>query len=216
MRIAREGYPFIIGSLVPGALLVGLYPVHNITAVFIIGLIVLLFGLCCLGFFRNPSRKIPPGENILVAPADGKVLQVLEVEDDFVGKGWRIDIFLSVFDVHVNRIPASGKVEFVKYRPGKFFSAFKDKASSDNERNDIGIAGERGRLRVAQIAGSVARRIVCPLEVEDGVEKGQLCGMIRFGSRTELTFPGNYRPTVKPGKHVRGGETIMGELREDA
>jgi phosphatidylserine decarboxylase len=216
MSIAREGYPFILGSLVPGLILVGLYPVHELKLAFIVGLVLIIFGLACMGFFRNPRRAVPTDEKFLVSPADGKVLQVVEVDDDYVGKGYRIDIFLSVFDVHVNRTPSSGTVEFVKYRAGKFFSAFKDKASEDNERNDVGIAGRFGRLRVAQIAGSIARRIVCQIRETDQVSTGQVFGMIRFGSRTELTFSKNYRPRVSPGQRVKGGETIMAEVVTDA
>lgn len=216
MRIAAEGYPFIVGALVPGVLLTGLYPLHGVTAILVVGLVLTAFGLACMGFFRNPQRRIPPEDTVLVSPADGKVLQVLEVEDGFVGPGYRIDIFLSVLDVHVNRVPSSGKIEFIKYRSGRFFSAFKDKASDDNERNDLGITGKWGNLRVAQIAGSVARRIVCHVREADDVETGQLFGMIRFGSRAELTFPKNYRPCVSPGQHVRGGETVVGELISDA
>jgi phosphatidylserine decarboxylase len=216
MRIASEGYPFIVGSLVPGVLLAALYPIHELFAGFVIGLVLIAFGLACMGFFRNPRRQIPEKETVLVSPADGKVLQVLEVEDEFVGPAYRIDIFLSVLDVHVNRVPSSGTIEFVKYRSGRFFSAFKDKASEDNERNDIGIAGKWGKLRVAQIAGSVARRIVCHVREADDVRAGQLFGMIRFGSRAELTFPRNFKSCVSPGQHVKGGETIVGELISDA
>lgn len=176
-------------------------------------MILLLLGLFCLAFFRSPRRTIPTEDGILVSPADGKVLRVVEIDDEFVGRGHRVDIFLSVFDVHLNRIPASGEIKFVKYRPGKFFSAFKDKASEDNERTDIGIAGENGNLRVAQIAGSIARRIVCKIKANDAVGTGQLYGLIRFGSRTELSFPDNYTPCVKPGQHVKGGVTIVGRLR---
>ena len=216
MRIAREGYPFIIGTLVPGVLLTALYPIHHLSSVFIVGILLMVFGLACMGFFRNPVRNIPAADKILLSPADGKVLQVVEVDDEYVGPGFRVDIFLSVLDVHVNRIPTSGRIDFVKYRAGKFFSAFKDKASEDNERTDIGINGTWGKFKVAQIAGSIARRIVCHLREADEVEAGQLYGMIRFGSRTELTFSKRYRPCVKPGQRVRGGETIVGELEADA
>lgn len=216
MRIAKEGYPFIVGSLVPGVLLTFLYPVHEMTPLLVMGLVLLLFGCCCLAFFRNPNRIIPSNDTVLVSPADGKVLRINEVDDEYVGPGFRVDIFLSVLDVHLNRIPYSGKVEFVKYREGKFFSAFKDKASKDNERNDIGILGKWGKIRVAQIAGLIARRIVCHVREADEVATGQLYGMIRFGSRTELTFPKNYVPSVKPGQHVKGGVTIIGKLVTDA
>jgi len=169
-----------------------------------------------MAFFRNPDRKIPLDDKILLSPADGKVLQVVEVDDEYVGPGFRIDIFLSVLDVHVNRIPTAGRIDFVKYRAGKFFSAFKDKASEDNERTDIGISGSGGKFKVAQIAGSIARRIVCHIRESDEVVAGQLYGMIRFGSRTELTFSKKYRPCVKPGQRVKGGETIVGELTANA
>ncbi|MCP4569814.1 MAG: phosphatidylserine decarboxylase family protein [FCB group bacterium] len=216
MKIAVEGYPFIIGSLIPGAALAGLYPVHGWLSLLIIGLVLLSLGLFCTAFFRNPERAVPTGDDVLVSPADGKIVQVLEINDDFVGEAYRVDIFLSVFDVHLNRIPTTGKIEFVNYRPGKFISAFKDKASTDNERTDIGISVSRGRLRVAQIAGLIARRIVCRVKKNDTVTKGQLYGLIRFGSRTEISFPRCYRPCVEPGQRVKGGETIVGRLAESA
>jgi phosphatidylserine decarboxylase len=216
MTVAREGYPFIIGSLVPGLLLAALYPVHGMAALLVIGLLLTLFGLICVVFFRNPARTIPADDTVLVAPADGRVLAVRDVDDEYVGPACRIDIFLSVYDVHLNRMPAAGTVEFVHYRAGKFFSAFKDKASLGNERNDIGIAGRWGKLRVAQIAGWIARRIICRVQAADQVQAGQVCGMIRFGSRTEITFSKRYAPSVVPGQRVRGGETIVGKLIEHA
>ena len=216
MKIASEGYPFIIGSLIPGMILTGFQGYHQSWFLTIPGIGLLLFGIFCLLFFRSPRRVIPDEDGILVSPADGKVLHVIEIDDEFVGRGHRVDIFLSVLDVHLNRIPASGEIKFVKYRPGKFFSAFRDKASEDNERTDIGIAGENGNFRVVQIAGSIARRIVCRIKENDSVDTGQLYGLIRFGSRTELSFPGNYTPCVKPGQHVKGGVTIVGRLGHNA
>lgn len=216
MTIVREGYPFIIGTLVPGVLLAALYPSHGQAVLLIVGLVLGLLGLFCLAFFRNPRRQIPNDETVLVSPADGKVIDILEIEDDYVGRGTRVDIFLTVFNVHLNRIPAAGTIEFVNYRPGRFASAFKDKASEDNERTDIGISGKWGCLRVAQIAGLIARRIVCRVRENDRVEAGQLYGMIRFGSRTELTFPPAFTPCVKRGQWVKGGETIIGRLAENA
>ncbi len=212
MTIVKEGFPFIIGALVPGLILTGLYPVHNMQLLFIPGIILILLGIFCIAFFRNPNRVIPEDDNVLISPADGKVIYVLEVEDDYVGPAIRVDIFLSVFDVHLNRIPTGGTIDFMKYRPGKFFSAFKDKAHEDNERTDIGISSEKGRFRIAQIAGLIARRIVCNVKETDSVDKGQLYGIIRFGSRTELTFPRNFQPCVKVGDRVKGGESIIGKL----
>lgn len=213
MTIAREGFPFIIGTLVPGAILAGLYSSHGSATLLIIGIVLMLLGLFCLAFFRNPRRDIQGDDSVLVSPADGKVVVVREVDDEFVGPALKVDIFLSVFDVHLNRIPVKGKIEFVDYRPGKFLSAFKDKASEDNERTDIGIVGGAGKFRVAQIAGLIARRIVCNVKRNDSVDKGQLYGMIRFGSRTEITFPRSFEPCVKVGDRVRGGASIVAKSR---
>lgn len=216
MSIASDGYPFIAGALIPGVLLAGSYPWHHSTVLLVVGLIFILLGLACMGFFRNPRRIVPDDDTVLVSPADGRVLRVVEQDDEFVGRSRRVDIFLSVFDVHINRMPAGGTVSFVRHRPGRFFSAFKDKASVDNERVDVGLTGPHGNLRVAQIAGIIARRVVCRATERDIVRAGQVFGMIRFGSRTELTFPLAYIPCVKPGDRVKGGVTILGKLSHDA
>lgn len=216
MRIAAEGYPFIAGALIPGAILAGLYPVHHWVVLLVIGVILILLGLACACFFRHPHRVPPNDEAVLVSPADGRVLQVIELDDEFVGRSRRVDIFLSVLNVHINRMPASGTVAFVHRRPGRFFSAFKDKASEENERVDVGIAGARGNIRVAQIAGIIARRIVCRTAERDTVRLGQVYGLIRFGSRTEITFPVSYTPCVKAGDRVKAGETIVGKLADHA
>ncbi len=216
MSIAREGYPFILSASIIGVTLAVIFGLWLWTPPLIAAVVFLLFAAACAGFFRNPARTIPGDESVLVSPADGKVLQVLEIDDEYVGPAYRIDIFLSVFDVHINRTPAAGTVDFIAYRPGRFVSAFKDKASDQNERNDVGISGKWGRMRVAQIAGSVARRIVCHVREHEPVSAGQVFGMIRFGSRTELTFPRTYTPCVKAGQHVKGGETVMGKLTRDA
>ncbi|MEE9442422.1 MAG: phosphatidylserine decarboxylase family protein [candidate division Zixibacteria bacterium] len=212
MTIARDGLPIIFGTLVPGIIILALYSSYPHWWFMLIGIVVSIFGLFCVAFFRNPKRKIPDDSSSIVSPADGKVIKILEVDDEYVGTAYRVDIFLSIFDVHLNRIPFKGRVDFVNYRPGKFISAFKDKASEDNERTDIGIESNRGKFRVAQIAGLIARRIVCRLKKNDAVNIGQLFGMIRFGSRTEITFPKTFSPVVKVGQHVKGGETIVGRI----
>jgi phosphatidylserine decarboxylase len=212
MTIARDGLPFIFGTLIPGIIILSLYSTYPRWWFMTIGIVVSLFGLFCVAFFRNPNRNIPKDDSLIVSPADGKVIKILEVEDEYVGTAYRVDIFLSVFDVHLNRIPFRGRIDFVNYRPGKFISAFKDKASEDNERTDIGIESDRGKFRVAQIAGLIARRIVCRVKENDPVNIGQLYGLIRFGSRTEITFPKAFTPDIVVGQHVKGGETVIGRI----
>lgn len=210
MTIEREGYPFIFGLIIPGLVLVTLFVIYGWLISLIAGIILVVLGLFCAAFFRNPYRDIPVEKGVLVSPADGRVIQVIDTDDDIVGQARRVDIFLSVFDVHVNRVPIEGQVYEVSYRPGKFLSAFKAKASIENERNDIIIDIGTGHIRVAQIAGLIARRIICYLNPGDTVRRGQLYGMIRFGSRTEITMPRDFAPCVKPGDHVKGGSTIIG------
>jgi phosphatidylserine decarboxylase len=216
MTIVRDGIPVIIAFLVPGILLAALAPIHGISTLTVIGVILILLGLFCSAFFRNPKRVIPDDPNVIVSPADGKVVKVVTVEDDFVGPGKRIDIFLSIFDVHLNRTPCAGRVEFTTYKQGKFASAFTDKASTDNERAEVGIDGDLGRMRIAQIAGLIARRIVCKLQKAEEVDKGQIFGMIRFGSRTELTFADSIEVAVDIGQKVKGGITVVGRKRAGA
>jgi phosphatidylserine decarboxylase len=216
MSIAREGYPFILSASIFGVTSIGIFALWLWTPSLIAALVLLLFAMACAGFFRNPERCIPTDDSVIVSPADGKVLQIREVDDEYVGPAFRVDIFLSIFDVHINRAPASGTVDIITYRSGRFISAFKDKASDQNERNDVCLSGKWGRMRVAQIAGSVARRIVCRAREQESLSMGQIFGMIRFGSRTELTFPRVFTPCVKEGQHVRGGETVIGKLTNDA
>lgn len=216
MTVAREGFPFIFGSLLPGMGLITFYTINHSSVMLGLGLFLISISLFCTAFFRNPNRDIPTDDRFLLSPADGKVIGINRVEDEYVGAAIKVDIFLSVFDVHLNRIPTTGQVDFVRYRPGKFISAFKDKASTDNERTDIGISGSWCKVRVTQIAGLIARRIVCRLSDNDTVKLGQLFGLIRFGSRTELTFPENCEVCVKVGDRVKGGETILGKRVDDA
>lgn len=182
--------------------------------------------LFVLWFFRNPRRVPPPGEHRLVAPADGTVWDIEEVHEPTVigGPARRIGIFLSVFDVHVNRAPCAGTVVYAHYRPGRFLDVRHPDAPDANEANTLGIACDRAvgrdlRIVVRQIAGLIARRIVCTHGVGDRLARGELFGMIRFGSRTELYVPLDRPHTVlvKPGDRVRAGETVLIELPpEDA
>ena len=166
-------------------------------------------------FFRNPERNIPEDEKAVISPADGKILNVEEVTEDTILKGRfkKISIFMSVFDVHVNRIPYSGRVDSIVYRKGKFFSANLDKASSLNEGNSILVKTDDGQeILTVQIAGLIARRIVCWIKEGMKVTKGQRFGLIRFGSRLEVFLPLDSTISVKVGDRVRGGETPIGYL----
>jgi phosphatidylserine decarboxylase len=178
----------------------------------------LLFVLFCLYFFRDPER-VPPGRpGALLAPADGRVVSVAPVAPPAeLGLGpeprWRVGIFLSVLDVHVNRVPADGTVTRIAYRHGAFVNAALDKASEDNERNAIAIRLSDGReIAVVQIAGLIARRIVCDVREGDAVQAGARFGIIRFGSRTDLYLPDGVRPLVAEGQTMIGGETVVAEM----
>lgn len=170
------------------------------------------FFLFSLWFFRDPNRLIPDDPNAIVCPADGKVISIQEVEDAFVGKCTRIAIFMSVVSVHVNRVPINGVVKNIEYIHGKFLSAFKPETSLENERNAISIENERLRIKVVQIAGIVARRIISYVIVGDELKRGERFGMIQFGSRVELFVPPIVRICVRPGEKVTSGETIIGEI----
>ena len=167
--------------------------------------------LAFLGFFRDPERRAPDVPGAVVAPADGKVMEVADVDDAWVGSAVRLSIFLSPLDVHVNRAPVAASVAGVEYRAGKFLAAYKPEASDVNERCTLELAGQ-AHVTVRQIAGVLARRIVCRVRIGDRVERGERYGLIRFGSRTDLFVPRASEIRVKVGDRVRGGETIMALL----
>lgn len=171
---------------------------------------ILLAGLAAfiLFFFRDPERTIPDMPGAIVSPADGRVLSVDEVEWEGTSRT-RISIFLSVFNVHVNRVPIAGKIVKAEYRRGRFHIASRSVASSENEQNEITVEGERTTVVFRQIAGLIARRIEFWCEVGDEMARGQRVGMIRFGSRTEILFDPAYRARVRPGETVYGGSTVL-------
>jgi phosphatidylserine decarboxylase len=168
-----------------------------------------VFTVFTIYFFRDPERVFPEGDDLFVSPADGRVLRIIRVPE-----GIRVDVFMSVFNVHVNRIPCSGRVERITYYPGRFFSAFRDKASDENERLVIEIAHGEKRVIVKQIAGLIARRIVCHLKEGDVVHTGERFGMIKFGSRVDLTLPADTQIKVRVGDRVKAGQTVMGVMRD--
>jgi phosphatidylserine decarboxylase len=172
-----------------------------------------LFLIFALYFFRDPERTTPPKRNIVVAPADGSVILVKEIYGDkyINGKAIQVSIFMSPLNVHVNRIPISGKVEYLKYIPGRYFAAFEDKASENNERCEFGILSNFGRVFFTQVAGFIARRIVYEIKEGDSVSAGERFGMIKFGSRSDVVVPAEWLVKVKKEDHVTAGETILFE-----
>ena len=207
--VVREGYVFILAALVLGTIL-GL-AVHPYLAV---PFVVIAFYYAYI--FRNPKRKIPADPLAIVSPADGTVQEVVSLEDDDFLKQRckKVVIFLSVFDVHVNRSPIEGEIKIQKYVCGRFKPAYKDSVGFENERHMIGIENPRLRVTVTQIAGILARRIVSWVTLDDVLEKGELYGLIRFGSCTELVVPAEVEIFVKKGDKVVGGETVIGRLSE--
>jgi phosphatidylserine decarboxylase len=208
--IHREGWPFIaIAVAINAALVWGLGWW---------GLIVLPLTLWVIAFFRDPERRPPPGEGLIVSPADGVLLPVVtaappaELGLPAVPRT-RLSIFMNVFDIHVNRIPENGSVEGLAYRPGKFFNASFDKASEHNERMAIRLRLVGGaELVVVQIAGLVARRIFCSLTDRQTVSRGERFGLIRFGSRLDVYLPEGASVSVQQGQRVRAGETVLAAL----
>ncbi len=169
----------------------------------------------CVWFFRDPDRMTPAGEGLVVAPADGKVIFCGREEDSPYTEGpcRRLSIFMSVFNVHVNRIPCDGTVTAVDYHPGKYFSANLDKAAEENEKNAVFIETPEGRrVCVVQIAGLIARRIVCRVQAGDEVRRGRRFGMICFGSRLDLYLPESAELQATVGQKVKAGTTIVGKL----
>jgi len=206
--VALEGWPFIIPLTLVTVLLFAFGWRNTATVALVLTLFVLYF-------FRDPERRVPEGDDVVVSPADGKVIVVKDVfEADYLKeKVTQISIFLSVFNVHVNRSPFSGTVETVKYNPGKFHVASVDKASLDNEQTAMVIGNGKNRILVKQIAGLIARRIVCYAKPGDTIKTGERYGLIRFGSRVDLFLPKTADLKVKVGDRIKGARDIIGVLK---
>jgi phosphatidylserine decarboxylase len=170
--------------------------------------ILIFLGLFVFYFFRNPERKIPIELGAVVSPADGHVVEIVE-EPLEARRGRRISIFLSIWDVHIQRAPVAGRVESVVYRPGRFYAALRSRASTENEQNVIQIKTPRGRLVFKQIAGAIARRVICWKREGESVALGERVGMIRFGSRVDIWLPEEAQITAGRGQKVKGGESIL-------
>jgi len=208
--ILKDAYPYIIACIALAGLLGTLSSIYWIIP-------PLVLALYFAYFFRNPERNIPMEDDILVAPADGKVMDVVDIEyDDFVkAPCTKVIIFLSVFDVHINRSPMNGIIKCQQYFCGRFKPAFKDSVGCENERHLIGIENNCLRITVTQIAGILARRIVSWVTLDDKLEKGERYGLIKFASCTEVVMPKTVNVLVKKGDRVRGGETIIGRINSD-
>lgn len=202
--IVRDGWVYLI---VLGIITAGVFLWQPLAA--IIPLTLFLF----VGFFfRNPGRTIPTQEGLVVSPADGVVMSVDRVFEDryLQGEAIRVSIFLNVFNVHVNRAPIAGTVEFQHYQPGKFLPAYKAEAAQINERNLVGIQQGERRILTSQIAGIIARRVVSWVKPGDFLKQGERFGLIKFGSCTELYLPEGIQIKVQQGDRVKGGETVIG------
>ncbi len=206
MRIAPEGWPFILVAAVVAAVL-WYFRLWIPLAVWVPLL------LWVVAFFRDPVRDGPRGEQLVIAPADGKVVSVISLEEPVFLKGpsTRVSIFMNVFNVHVNRYPAAGVVDHRAYHAGRFLNAATEKASRENEQAEVGLTTSRGPILVRQIAGLVARRIVTDHDPGAAVRQGQRLGLIRFGSRVDLFLPPEVRVTVQVGDRTRAGLTVVGE-----
>jgi len=199
--MVKDGYKFAAPPLLVG-----------IAAVLLhwhwIGGVLIFLGLFVMFFFRDPERTPPADPDTIVSPADGRIMVV--VEESHAGQpGRRISVFLSIFDVHVNRSPVAGRITAIKYRTGKFYAAMRGRASAENEQNAFFVQSDRGKVVFTQIAGWVARRIICWKSAGDSVMRGERVGMIRFGSRMDIWLPEGTEILVRHGQHVAGGTSVL-------
>jgi phosphatidylserine decarboxylase len=199
--MVKEGYKFAAAPLALGAIAL----VLNWSAA---GGIFIFLAAFVLYFFRDPERFVPADPAAVVSPADGRVLEVVDEPLDS-RPGRRVSIFLSIWDVHVNRAPLAGRIAKVEYRPGRFYAALRARASAENEQNVIHLETQRGAIVFKQIAGWIARRVLCWKSEGEAVALGERVGMIRFGSRVDLWLPAEAEIRVRPGEHVKGGSSIL-------
>jgi phosphatidylserine decarboxylase len=214
--LTKYGYTTIgISALISFLLIVVSFFIQNVYGKYTLVALALFVLIFTLNFFRDPDRTTPIKDNIIVAPADGKILIIKDVvEKRYLNEeAVQISIFMSPLNVHVNRIPIDGKVEYLKYIEGEYLVAYHDKADERNERSEIGIQSKFGKVLFTQVAGMVARRIVYDLSLEDSVKMGERFGMIRFGSRVDVIVPKKWELKVKEGDITTAGETILFEIK---
>jgi phosphatidylserine decarboxylase len=220
--IRKEGRLYIIATLVAATLLSGSSIIYPFLTLRIFALVSWVLFLLVINFFRDPERKTPVDAANIISPADGKIIDIRKVtEEDFLHREvTRVSIFMSVFDVHVNRAPVKGVVDYVYYNKGAYLPAYREKASLDNEQMTIGFTRsykengqEEFKVMIRLIAGLIARRILVWKGLHDEVKQGERIGMIKFGSRVEVYFPQEVELCVKEGNRVKAGETIIGKIK---
>ncbi|MCK5076118.1 MAG: phosphatidylserine decarboxylase family protein [Calditrichia bacterium] len=214
MKITPYGYNLIIAGFLFFIIFLALTMYFKLPVFKVFTIVFGIVAVFNLYFFRDPERRVTSDANTIFSPADGKVVLIKEVleQEFFKGPALQISIFLSVFNVHVNRIPISGKVEYFKYKEGKFLAAFKHEASDSNEQTMIGISGNKGKVLFKQIAGIIARRIICTVKEGDEATQGDRMGMIKYGSRVDVFLPVSCKVFVKNGDVVKGGLSVLGEF----
>jgi phosphatidylserine decarboxylase len=214
VNFAREGIPFILIALALAAAGYTAALLRRSWTLWLMAFVLTLLVLWVAYFFRDPERTGPRGEQLVISPADGRVIDIREVDEPtFIhGRAIKISVFMNVFNVHVNRYPVSGRVEYVHYSPGKFLNAAVDKASLENEQMSVGVQGVKHKVLFRQIAGLVARRIVTYSRVGDDADQGERMGLIRFGSRVDVFVPVGSTVKVQLGETPVAGTTVLAEL----
>ena len=214
MNFAREGYPFIGIATLLAVAAFGLALARRSWSLWLLAIVITLLALWVAYFFRDPERSGERGAHLVVAPADGKLIMITEVDEPaFIGgRATRLSIFMNVFNVHVNRYPIDGKVAYVHYNKGKFLNAAAEKSSLENEQSSVGIESGPNRILVRQIAGLIARRIVTYSKPGQQVMQGERMGLIRFGSRVDVFFPTDAKVRVTLGTLTTAGTTVLAEL----
>jgi phosphatidylserine decarboxylase len=215
MNFAREGLLFIVGSAVIAAAVILVAVTKRSWPIWLLGFALLVVAIWVASFFRDPERPGARGDQIVISPADGKVVLVTEVDEPtfMKGRAQRVSIFMNIFNVHVNRYPVTGSVQYVQANPGKFLNAVAPEASLENEQTSVGIEAGSNRILVRQIAGLIARRIVTYSKIGDQARQGERMGLIRFGSRVDVFLPLDATLRVKPGDVAYAGVTVVAELK---
>ena len=208
MKFAKDGWPTIIALAIVAALFSALLPWlwPGVTTFVFLGL--------AIWFYRDPDRAIPEGGDIFVSPADGKVVEIEPATHPFTGASLKVGIFMNAFSVHVNRAPCEGTVEYLEYAPGKKIAAFAPKASEVNERHYVGLSTAHGPVLLVQIAGLLARRIVCRVRRGDVLSAGERYGMIKLGSKVDICLPADVKLAVKVGDKVYAGKSVLGGMNK--